>query len=120
VGANGSGKTTLLRIAAGELAPSAGEVRYPALDATTSRWNSARRHIAYVPQQPEPWYGTLAEGLHLVASLHGTRGAANEEDVKFTLQRFGINEYADLTPSFPQASGCARPWLGPPSGNPQF
>ena len=52
VGRNGSGKSTLLRVAAGLLAPSAGTVRWNALDVRALPAVQRARCVAYVSQRP--------------------------------------------------------------------
>lgn len=100
VGANGAGKSTLLKILAGELRPDTGRVHYPALQGRSSRapdWERLKASIAYVPQRPERWENTLVESLHYWAGLHGIYGDENDFQVRFFLQRLGLERY-----------GCAR------------
>jgi ABC-2 type transport system ATP-binding protein len=96
VGMNGSGKTTLLRIIAGEIATSGGTLSYPLLDASGLKWDSIRGGIAYVPQDPSPWDGRLADTLHGCAAMSGLRGRANDIEVKFVLHRLGLERHGDL------------------------
>jgi ABC-2 type transport system ATP-binding protein len=97
VGRNGNGKTTLLRIVVGELRPARGVLRFPALqaDGTAPRWSRLRRHIAYVPQELPPWYGSLRSNLHYEAAIHGIRGAANALEVDFIVERLGLTDELD-------------------------
>src|SRR6476661_6939534 len=63
LGPNGSGKSTLLRAALGQLAPTAGVVRWDGRD--VSRWprRELARRVAYLPQSP------TAEGDHRVVEV---------------------------------------------------
>lgn len=72
VGPNGAGKSTLLRLAAGVERPHCGTVTIDGLDLWIDEV-AARRHLAYVPEQPELTpYATIAEILQLVGGLRGT------------------------------------------------
>jgi len=72
VGPNGAGKSTLLRLAAGVERPHRGTVAIDGLDLWIDEVSS-RRHLAYVPEQPELTpYATIGEILQLVAGLRGT------------------------------------------------
>jgi len=72
VGPNGAGKSTLLRLAAGVERPHHGTVMIQGRDLWTDEV-AARRHLAYVPEQPELTpYATIAEILQLVGGLRGT------------------------------------------------
>ncbi len=72
VGPNGAGKSTLLRLAAGVERPHRGTVTIDGRDLWTDEV-AARRHLAYVPEQPELTpYATIAEILQLVGGLRGT------------------------------------------------
>jgi len=96
IGINGAGKTTVLRIVAGALQASGGAVSYPRLSRREDRdWAHIRRQIAYVEQAPAPWYGRLADNLHLCAATHGVHGRDNEDEVEFLLQRLGLDQYRD-------------------------
>jgi iron complex transport system ATP-binding protein len=67
VGPNGSGKTTLLRLAAGDLAPDAGEVLLQGGSASALPRDEAARRVAFLRQGAAPSFATSA--LELV--LHG-------------------------------------------------
>ncbi|MFN3266975.1 MAG: ABC transporter ATP-binding protein [Deinococcales bacterium] len=67
VGASGSGKTTLTRILLRFLEPEFGRVLLDGQDIQHFRRQSIREAIAYVPQQPGLFAGTVAENLRLVA-----------------------------------------------------
>lgn len=62
-GANGSGKSTLLQIIQGVVAPDAGVVSVDGIDARTRDPESLRRQVAYLPQRPQIFRGTIMENL---------------------------------------------------------
>jgi ABC-type multidrug transport system fused ATPase/permease subunit len=81
VGASGAGKSTLAGLTLGFLYPEVGEMRWngiPMRDVSVEEW---RRQIAWVPQQPYLFHGTIAENLRLAApeaSLEALRQAAEQ------------------------------------------
>jgi ABC-2 type transport system ATP-binding protein len=94
VGENGNGKTTLLRLIAGELAKTSGTVSYfeqPELD-----WYDIKGKIAYIPQRPNRWYGTLIDNLHFFCSINGIMGEENEDHVNYILHRLGLFQFRHL------------------------
>lgn len=98
VGENGNGKTTLFRICVGEIEHSEGELRYPFLGEVhwnKPKWYNVKQQIAYIPQELPKWYGSLRNNLHLEASLHGYKGAKNDEMVEYILQRMELKPHAD-------------------------
>jgi ABC-type multidrug transport system ATPase subunit len=69
LGANGVGKSTLLRIAAGVLAPDAGEVTL-AGDSLLAADGAVRRRLGYVPEHPDALpHLTVRELVRLCAAL---------------------------------------------------
>ena len=97
VGWNGNGKTTLFRLVVGELRPDAGVLQFPAIQpkGATVRWSRVRQEIAYVPQDLPPWYGSLRGNLHYEAAFHGVRGADNEREVDYIVERLGLTNELD-------------------------
>lgn len=81
VGASGAGKSTLVNLLLGFLLPSQGEIwigeqRLSELD--LDEW---RRHLAWVPQQPRLFQGTIADNIRLGrpdADLKQLRAAAEQ------------------------------------------
>jgi ABC-type multidrug transport system fused ATPase/permease subunit len=67
VGASGSGKTTLTRVLLRFLEPESGSIGLDGQNIQDFRRESIRAAIAYVPQQPGLFAGTVAENLKLVA-----------------------------------------------------
>jgi ABC-2 type transport system ATP-binding protein len=97
VGRNGNGKTTLFRVLVGELRPDTGALQFPAIDArgASPRWSRVREHIAYVPQDLPSWSGSLRSNLHYEAAFHGVRGADNEREVDYIVERLGLTNELD-------------------------
>ncbi|HEX2829920.1 MAG TPA: ABC transporter ATP-binding protein [Burkholderiales bacterium] len=97
VGQNAHGKTTLLRIIAGELLQDEGTLAYPALGESGESidWVHVKEQLAYVPQELPPWRGALRATLHFEAAIHGIRGADNEREVNFIVERLGLGEHLD-------------------------
>jgi ABC-2 type transport system ATP-binding protein len=105
VGRNANGKTTLFRLLIGELRPNTGVIRFPALqpEATSVRWGRVRQHIAFVPQQLPPWYGSLRSNLHYEAATHGLSAADNIDAVDYIVARLGLTDH--LNKRWSQLSG---------------
>lgn len=96
VGTNGAGKSTLLRIATGELAPDKGEVTYPSISAKID-WRKIKSEIAFVPQQPERWYGSLRANLNFVAAANRRRDDDSlQAMVDWAVTRFDLGPYEHL------------------------
>ena len=94
VGENGNGKTTLLRLIAGELAVSTGNVRY--FNKPVSDWYALKNKIAYIPQRPDRWYGTLMDNLNFYCSINGLFNEVNEDYVNYILHRLGLFQFRNL------------------------
>ena len=63
VGESGSGKSTAAKLVAGLLRPTIGTVTVDGLDLNQVNLNSYYGHIAYLPQEPSIFNGTLRENL---------------------------------------------------------
>jgi ABC-type bacteriocin/lantibiotic exporter with double-glycine peptidase domain len=68
-GENGSGKSTLLKLAKGMYEPPAGSVRIDGLDMRQLDPLALRRLIAYVPQNPSFFTGTVEENMRFANPL---------------------------------------------------
>lgn len=67
VGRNGGGKSTVLKLVSGLYTPQGGSVRIDGRDLRQFDPMTLRRSIAFVPQMPQFFDGTLAENLRLAA-----------------------------------------------------
>ncbi|MES2763471.1 MAG: ABC transporter ATP-binding protein [Bacteroidota bacterium] len=94
VGENGNGKTTLLRLIAGELAKTSGTVSY--FEQPDLEWYDIKGKIAYIPQRPNRWYGTLIDNLNFFCSINGIMGHENEDHVNYILHRLGLFQFRHL------------------------
>ena len=95
VGENATGKTTLFRILAGDLAADGGQLQYPLFAPNKLFWPKIKTKIAYVPQELQPWQGSLQENLQYEAAVHGLKGEANQKAVKYIVQRLGLAPHLD-------------------------
>lgn len=64
-GENGAGKTSILKLIKGLYRPQSGAVRVDGFDIRQLDAADLRRQIAYVPQQPDFFNGTIAENLRI-------------------------------------------------------
>ena len=84
VGGNGSGKSTVLKLVAGMYRAQAGVL---AIDNTDVRQMNAidlRRVIAYMPQKPSLFYGTIAQNIRLNQPL------ATDDELELAARQAGI------------------------------
>ncbi|MEU2248260.1 thiol reductant ABC exporter subunit CydD [Streptomyces sp. NPDC019224] len=92
VGPSGVGKTTLLNVVLGFTAPDAGRVRIGGIDLvdlSPERW---RERIAWVPQRPHLFAGTIAENVRLA------RPAADDSAVTAALRAAGAYDFVQGLP----------------------
>ncbi len=66
-GSNGTGKSTILKLARGLYQPQTGAVRLDGFDLRQLDPIQLRRQLAYVPQRPDLFAGSIAENLRLAA-----------------------------------------------------
>ncbi|MBP2300651.1 peptidase domain-containing ABC transporter [Azospirillum picis] len=92
VGRNGGGKSTLLKLVSGLYSPQGGSVRIDGRDIRQFDPMALRRSIAFVPQVPQFFDGTLAENLRLVAP------GASDADLRAALDRAGVLDAVDDLP----------------------
>lgn len=122
VGGSGAGKSSLLKVMAGIYAPQAGSMRIDGFDLRQLHPRELREHIAYAPQQPHFYTGTIAQNLrlaHPAASNQEVWEAAIQAGVLEDIQRLGQGfetRIGDATvrqqsPGFLQRLSLARAYL---------
>ncbi|MGW5969946.1 thiol reductant ABC exporter subunit CydD [Streptomyces sp. NPDC055186] len=92
VGSSGAGKSTLLNVLLGFVRPTEGRVRIGGADLTgvdPAQWHS---RVAWVPQRPHLYAGTIAENVRLA------RPDADDEAVRRALRDAGALEFVDALP----------------------
>ncbi|MFF7894811.1 thiol reductant ABC exporter subunit CydD [Streptomyces sp. NPDC007907] len=93
VGPSGAGKSTLLSVLLGFARPAEGRVRVGRVDladADLKQWHS---RIAWVPQRPHLYAGTIAENVRLA------RPGADDASVRRALGDAGALEFVDALPA---------------------
>lgn len=83
-GPNGSGKSSILRVLLGLHRPQAGQIRLDGVDTRQISPRELRNTIAYVPQQPSLFHGTIAQNLRLGNPI------ASDEDIELACARAGV------------------------------
>jgi ATP-binding cassette subfamily C protein LapB len=122
VGPNGSGKSTLLKLVLGLYRPQTGAVLIDDIDIRQLDPIELRRLVAYVPQQPDIYFGSVAQNLRLArpeASLDELHWACAEagllDEVLELPQQFdtrlGDGSTDRLPASFRQRLSLARAYL---------
>ncbi|MEU2389209.1 thiol reductant ABC exporter subunit CydD [Streptomyces sp. NPDC007369] len=91
-GPSGAGKSTLLHVLLGFTAPTAGRVRIGGADLARLAPERWREQIAWVPQRPHLFAGTLAENVRLA------RPDASDEAVAAALDDAGAAEFVAALP----------------------
>ncbi|WP_039933114.1 thiol reductant ABC exporter subunit CydD [Streptomyces viridochromogenes] len=92
VGPSGAGKSTLLQVLLGFVPPAEGRVRIGGVDLADADLEQWRSRIAWVPQRPHLYAGTIAENVRLA------RPAADDEAVRRALRDAGALEFVDALP----------------------
>ncbi|MFF4861686.1 thiol reductant ABC exporter subunit CydD [Streptomyces sp. NPDC001231] len=92
VGPSGAGKSTLLNVLLGFVKPSAGRVRVAETDLAEFDLEQWRSRIAWVPQRPHLYAGTIAENVRLA------RPDADDAAVRGALADAGALEFVDALP----------------------
>ena len=86
VGDSGAGKSSILKIMAGIYTPQSGSIRIDGFDLRQLHPRELREHIAYAPQQPHFFTGTIAQNLRLV------RPSATDQDLWTSTIQAGVLE----------------------------
>ncbi|MBZ4018260.1 thiol reductant ABC exporter subunit CydD [Streptomyces purpurogeneiscleroticus] len=94
-GPSGAGKTTLLNVLLGFAKPAAGRVLIDGVDLATLSPDSWRSRIAWVPQHPYLFAGTVAENVRLA------RPDADDAAVRAALRDAGALGFVDALPDGP-------------------
>ncbi|MFE3164577.1 thiol reductant ABC exporter subunit CydD [Streptomyces sp. NPDC059224] len=92
VGPSGVGKSTLLNVLLGFVRPAAGRVRIGGAELGALDLEAWRSRIAWVPQRPHLYAGTIAENVRLA------RPDADDEAVRRALRDAGALEFVDALP----------------------
>ncbi|MGI5427014.1 thiol reductant ABC exporter subunit CydD [Streptomyces sp. CA-179760] len=92
VGPSGSGKSTLLSVLLGFVRPAVGRVRAGGVDLAEADLEQWRSRIAWVPQRPHLYAGTIAENVRLA------RPGADDDAVRRALRDAGALEFVDALP----------------------
>ncbi|MGX1973531.1 thiol reductant ABC exporter subunit CydD [Streptomyces kronopolitis] len=92
VGPSGAGKSTLLSVLLGFTAPAAGRALVDGRDIASLEPESWRQRIAWVPQQPHLFAGSIAENVRLA------RPDADEAAVRAALADAGALDFVDALP----------------------
>ncbi|RZE11558.1 thiol reductant ABC exporter subunit CydD [Streptomyces albidoflavus] len=93
VGPSGCGKTTLLQAALGFVAPAEGRVTVGGTDLAEVDREQWHQRIAWVPQRPQLFAGTVAENVRLA------RPDASEVEVALALEQAGAWEFVAGLPA---------------------
>ncbi|MFJ1564270.1 thiol reductant ABC exporter subunit CydD [Streptomyces erythrochromogenes] len=91
-GPSGAGKSTLLQVLLGFVRPTAGRVRIAGVDLAELSPEHWREQIAWVPQRPHLFAGTVAENVRLA------RPAAGDSEVTAALKDAGAWEFVSALP----------------------
>ncbi|MEU6915881.1 thiol reductant ABC exporter subunit CydD [Streptomyces olindensis] len=92
VGPSGAGKSTLLHVLLGFVPAAEGRVRVGGVDLAEADLEQWRSRVAWVPQRPHLFAGTIAENVRLA------RPDADEEAVRRALRDAGALEFVDALP----------------------
>ncbi|MFE6834346.1 thiol reductant ABC exporter subunit CydD [Streptomyces sp. NPDC057705] len=91
-GPSGAGKSTLLQVLLGFVTPTAGRVRIAGVDLAELSPEHWRKQIAWVPQRPHLFAGTIAENVRLA------RAGASDSEVDTALKDAGAWAFVTALP----------------------
>ncbi|MEU0895352.1 thiol reductant ABC exporter subunit CydD [Streptomyces massasporeus] len=92
VGPSGAGKSTLLSVLLGFVRPAEGRVRVGEVDLADADLQQWRSRVAWVPQRPHLYAGTIAENVRLA------RPGADDDSVRRALRDAGALDFVDALP----------------------
>jgi ABC-2 type transport system ATP-binding protein len=94
VGENGNGKTTLLRLLYGELKPDTGTISYHINNMPPGHtFYDIKTRLAFIPQRPNAWYGSLMDNLQFTATHFGQTGKENYLWTEMIVARMGLRPF---------------------------
>jgi len=91
-GPSGSGKSTVARLVLGLLQPQAGRVIIAGRDVARLDHRELARRVAYLPQHPYLFSGTLRENIALA------HPSASDAEVAHAIRRSGLDEFVSSLP----------------------
>ena len=98
VGENGNGKTTLLRLLFGQLSPDQGTVDYALRELPPHPgFYDIKTRLAFIPQRPNAWYGSLMDNLQFTAAHYGLHGRENYLWTEMICARMGLRPFRTFT-----------------------
>ena len=86
LGGNGAGKSTVLKLVNGMYHPQGGNVRIDNMDIRQMDPVELRHTVAYVPQQAQFFYGTIAQNMRLA------KPTATDEDLRWAAEQAAVLE----------------------------
>jgi ABC-type transport system involved in cytochrome bd biosynthesis fused ATPase/permease subunit len=92
VGESGAGKSTVAALLLGLLAPTAGRICVGGVDLAACQLDAWRRQVAWVPQHPTMFRGTVAENIRL------GDGDASDQLVLEAAASAGASEFINMLP----------------------
>ncbi|CCQ72673.1 peptidase domain-containing ABC transporter [Magnetospira sp. QH-2] len=92
IGPNGCGKSTVLKLVGGMYQPQAGSVRIDNVDIRQIDPIELRHAVAYVPQQCQLFFGTIAQNLRL------SNPTASDEELQWACHQAGLLEDINQMP----------------------
>lgn len=98
VGENGNGKTTLLRLLYGELLPDKGKLEFHLSFNHTAikKAYDIKSALAFIPQRPNKWYGSLMDNLQFASAHYGYKGKDNYLWTEMICARMGLRPFRKL------------------------
>jgi ATP-binding cassette subfamily C protein CydD len=92
VGPTGAGKTTVVSLLLGFIEPDAGEILVGGTSLATLDRASWRAHVAWVPQRPHLFHGSVADNIRLA------RPDATDDEVRAAAHEAGADTFIDGLP----------------------